>query len=112
MITTLKAWLAAALVLVAAPSPLTAAQPSQPSQCFTDWAAAALIVKVEKLVTVEALSRQFKRQKLGEIVKTEFCLEPAGYVYRLVVRSPHGRFRSTVFDARRGIEIGVAKSRR
>ncbi len=112
MFTSLKAGLAFLLVFATAPTFLVAAQTTAPTRCFSDWSTAASIVTEEKLVTVEALSNQFKRQNLGEIVKTDLCREPTGYVYRIVIRSPNGRFRSTLYDARRGIEIGVAKTGR
>jgi len=112
MKTTLMAWLAGALVLVLAAAAAVSAEAGPATSCFSDWSAAASVVDEEKLVTVEHLSRQFQRQKLGEIVKTELCREPSGYVYRLVVRTPNGRFKTTLYDTRRGIEIGVAETGR
>lgn len=109
MNTTIKAWLACLMLIVLAPVFTVDAQDPAPPLCFSDWSAAASIVKQEKLVTVEALSRKFNRQKLGEIVKTDLCREPAGYVYRLVIRSANGRFRSARYDAHRGIELGKAQ---
>lgn len=82
-----------------------------PDQCFVDWSAAAAIVTREGLVSVEALGRQFRRQKLGEIVKTELCQKNREFIYRLVVREPNGRFRPTIYDAERGIEVGTAEFR-
>lgn len=87
------------------------AGPGGPAHCFSDWAAAAFVVREEKLISVADLSRQFRLQKLGEIVKTQLCREAGGYVYRLVVRGPSGRFTTALYDARRGIEIGVAETR-
>lgn len=112
MFTNLKAWLVAVLVVVAAPASLAQAQPPARTGCFADWATAASVVEEENLVSVESLGRQFRHQKLGEIVKTELCQAKGGYIYRLVIRSANGRFRSTVYDARLGIEIGVAETGR
>ena len=110
MITSPKAWLAAALVLISAMAGPASAQGSAPSHCYSDWATAASVVDAQKLVTVERLSRQFRRQKLGDIVKTELCQAGTSYIYRLVIRTENGRFRTAIYDAQLGIEVGVAKS--
>lgn len=112
MTKTSKAWRFGALILAVLQGVPASAQPGGPMHCFADWSAAATVVDEEKLVTVEDLSSQFSRLKLGEIVKTQLCREGGVYVYRLVVRAPNGRFKTTLYDARRGIEIGVAGTSR
>ncbi|KUO61796.1 MAG: hypothetical protein APF80_00080 [Alphaproteobacteria bacterium BRH_c36] len=107
-----RAWLVAVLIGTATTASMALAQSSATTGCFADWSAAATLVEDEKLVTVEALGRQFRHLRLGEIVKTELCRTAGGYVYRLVVRDSKGRFRSVIYDARRGIEIGVAETGR
>ncbi|MBU1212951.1 MAG: hypothetical protein KJ587_17025 [Alphaproteobacteria bacterium] len=112
MLENFRAWLAAVLIVAATTASMAQAQSSASTGCFTDWSKAASVVEDEKLVTVEALGRQFRHLRLGEIVKTALCRDDGGYVYRLVVRGADGRFRSVVYDARRGIEIGVADTGR
>lgn len=87
---------------------LAAAEPlhAEAAGCFADWAAAAKTVEQEKLMTVEELGQQVRRQKLGQIVKTDLCQENGHYTYRLVVRTGHGRFVAKTYDARQGIEVG------
>jgi hypothetical protein len=100
--------LALLMALAFAFSATANAKAVRPPECFGDWAAAAAVVAREDLVTVEKLTRQFERMKLGRLVKVELCRESGRFIYRAVIRDPHGRFRSTAFDARLGIEIGVA----
>lgn len=108
MVTTLKSMLSASLIFLVAPIFMALAAPSPALACFKDWTQATKIVEQEGLVTVSKLNSQFGRLKLGDIVKTELCHADGQYFYRLVVRTPNGRFRSTLYDATRGIEIGVA----
>lgn len=77
-------------------------------RCYKDWSEAARVVSDQNLVSVATLSQQFRRQKLGEIIKTELCRSGDNYVYRLVIRTAKGRFSAATYDARRGIEIGIA----
>lgn len=109
MFLTLKSGLAIALLLLLPLISITQANsPRNNDHCFADWSAAAAIVTREKLIRVEALGRQFRRQKLGDIVKTELCRKDDKFIYRLVVRAPNGSFRSTIYDTRRGIDVGAA----
>jgi uncharacterized membrane protein YkoI len=109
MFLAVKSGLAIALLLAVPMVSMTQADGQRKhDQCFADWSAAAAIVTREELVSVEALGRQFRRQKLGDIVKTELCQRNGEFIYRLVVRDPNGRFRSAIYDARRGIEVGIA----
>lgn len=80
--------------------------------CYGDWSEAAATVATENLVTVETLGRQFRRRHLGDIVKTQLCRENGRFVYRLVIRKPDGRFENAVYDARGGLELGVANNAR
>ncbi|MCH9806775.1 MAG: hypothetical protein K0U74_03500 [Alphaproteobacteria bacterium] len=80
-------------------------------QCYDDWVQATQIVEKQSLVTVELLNAQFRRQKVGVIVKTQLCRNSGKYEYRLVIRSPKGRFQAKTYDAHLGIEIGVAGAR-
>ncbi len=109
MFLTFKSGLAiAALLLLPLVSITQADSPRNKDHCYADWSAAAAVVKREELVSVEALGRQFRRQKLGDIVKTQLCQKDGEFIYRLVVRASNGRFRSAIYDARRGIEVGIA----
>ena len=111
MIRNLKIWLSYHFTLIALAAVLTIASVTKSEasdKCFRDWAEAAKIVHEESLLDVESLSRQFKRQKVGDIVKTQLCRIAGKYEYQVVIRSPRGRFSSKTFDARLGIEIGVA----
>lgn len=112
MFPTVNIRMAAALLVLTAALPLASTHTNARPMCLSDWAAAADVVASQDLVTVEALSRQFRRQKLGDIVKTELCREKGKYVYRLVARTPSGRLKSFTFDARRGIEMGIAETGR
>ncbi len=95
-------------ILLAALHTAYAGDPSKRQDCFKDWSEAARVVSEQNLVSVATLSSQFRRQNLGEIIKTDLCRKGNGYVYRLVIRTAKGRFASATYDARRGIEIGVA----
>lgn len=76
--------------------------------CFSDWATAAALVNEHNLVTVEKLGAQFRRQNVGSIVNTQLCRTSSKYQYRLVVRTPKGRFETKSYDAHLGIEVGIA----
>ena len=95
-------------MLLAAMQPARAGDASQQQDCFKNWSEAARVVSEQNLVSVATLSSQFRRQNLGEIIKTDLCRQGSNYVYRLVIRTAKGRFASATYDARRGIEIGVA----
>ncbi|MEQ8825486.1 MAG: hypothetical protein RIC14_14040 [Filomicrobium sp.] len=99
---------AVALMLIAVLQPAHTGERASRHNCYKDWSEAAQVVSQQNLVSVEKLSRQFKRQKIGKIVKTELCRIGNDYVYRLVIRKAKGRFSSATYDARRGIEIGIA----
>jgi uncharacterized membrane protein YkoI len=68
--------------------------------CYADWSIAAPIVRKEGLTSVEVLSRLAEAKISGDIVKTTLCEEKGGFVYRLVIRDPTGRFKSRTVDAR------------
>ncbi len=82
--------------------PLVAALPPAPAAaaCIDDWSTAAPIVHKEGLATVEALSRLAQANISGNIVKTTLCEENGAFVYRLLVRDPHGRLSNRTGDAR------------
>ena len=107
MFLTLKTCLMIALLLSAsAISTSRAGDRCNAVLCFVDWAAAAAVVKRENLVTVEALGSQFRHQRPGVIVKTQLCQKDGEYTYRLVIRQPNGRFKSAIYDAKRGNKVG------
>lgn len=109
MFLTFKSGLAIAVLLLLPLVPITQADsPRHKDQCYSDWSEAAAVVTREQLISVEALSGQFRRQKLGDIVKTQLCTKDGEFIYRLVIRASNGRFRSAIYDARRGIETGIA----
>lgn len=97
-----------ALALIAAQQEAHPGAMAKQQKCYKNWSEAAQVVSEQNLVSVAKLSQQFQRQKIGEIVKTDLCRIGNSYVYRLVIRKGKGRFSSATYDARRGIEIGIA----
>lgn len=83
--------------LVGAAATLTCADADE---CLTDWGMAGQIVRRQNLITVEEVSRSLASGGIGELVKTTLCRSDNGYFYRLVIRSPTGRLKTTVINAR------------
>lgn len=73
-------------------------------QCFKSWSDAAAVVKQERLVAVEQLSRQADVRLGGSIVKATLCSAGQRYFYRLVVRAPGGLMRFISLDAHKPFE--------
>lgn len=68
--------------------------------CLTDWGMAGQIVRREKLITVQEVSRSLAADGIGEVVKTTLCRSPDGYFYRIVIRGPSSQLRTTIITAR------------
>ncbi len=73
---------------------------AQSSTCFTDWSAAAAVVKSEELVTLDQLTKLAPVKFGGEIVRSALCESEKGHVYRLTIRDSDGRLKSIVVDAK------------
>lgn len=69
-------------------------------ECLTDWGVAGEIVRHEKLLTVDEVSRSLAADGVGQLVKTTLCHSTGGYVYRLVIRQPSGRLTTTIMSAK------------
>jgi uncharacterized membrane protein YkoI len=73
---------------------------AQSSACFSDWSAAAAVVKSEGLVTLDELTKLAPSKFGGEIVRSALCESEKGHVYRLTIRDANGRLMSVVVDAK------------
>ena len=72
--------------------------------CYSDWSAAGIIVKAERLMPVEQLAK-LAPSKLGvDLVRSVLCETKTGFVYRLVVRDKAGVSKSISVDAKRPFE--------
>ena len=69
-------------------------------QCYSDWSAAAPIVKKEGLLSVEELTPVARQKLNGEIVKVTLCEAKGGFVFRLVVRGLKGDLKTVTVDAK------------
>jgi uncharacterized membrane protein YkoI len=79
------------------PTPGPAAEP----KCWTDWSAAAAVVRRETLTSVERVSKLASEQFPGaEIIKVTLCEERGKFVYRLVLRERQGQLKSVLLNAR------------
>lgn len=74
---------------------------AQAGTCYADWSVAAPIVRQEGLVTVERLARMGRGRLAGDIIKTTLCQDRDRFVYRLVLRDPHGKLSNRTVNARR-----------
>ena len=90
----------ASLALAAAVLVGTAEAEAQPAKCFKSWSEAAQVVKQERLVAVEQLSRFSEARLGGTIVKSTLCEIGRRFLYRLIVRPALGPLRSVAIDAR------------
>jgi hypothetical protein len=90
----------ASLVFIAAGLLWAGGARSETGRCFSSWSEAAQVVKSERLVVVEHLSRLAQAKLGGAIVKSKLCTTGRGFRYRLVVRPPAGPLRSVELDAR------------
>lgn len=77
---------------------------AEEKRCYASWSEAAAVVRQEKLVAVEQLSRHADTRLGGSIVKATLCAVGQRYVYRLVVRLPGGLMRFFSLDARKPFE--------
>jgi|GEM_PF-1111096 len=77
---------------------------AETNQCFKSWSEAAAVVRQERLVAVEQLSKQARATLGGSIVKATLCSAGQRYFYRLVVRLPGGLMRHISLDARQPSE--------
>ena len=90
--------MAAVIVSGAAAMPADANGP----KCFSTWSEADAVARREELVAVEQVSSlALARQQGIEVVKTTLCAEDGRYFYRLILRGPHGHFRTLVVDAKK-----------
>ena len=69
-------------------------------ECLTDWGTAGEIVRREKLMSVQDLSKIDGPSLGGQIVKTTLCKDGDDYVYKIVVRAAGGVLKTIVVDAR------------
>ncbi len=91
--------IAVALVAaLAAPFGVQASTP--PNGCFAAWSDAAPVVHREALTAVRDLHIQARQRNLGDVVRVTLCTEEGRFVYRLIVREPHGRVVPMTVDAR------------
>lgn len=91
--------LASALAAVA-PARLVSAEPAvEPAACLADWSDAAPVVARERLLSARDVRDLNRRQNASDIVRITLCREPAGYVYRVVLRDAHGRISVVTVDA-------------
>jgi hypothetical protein len=86
-----------AIVLLLAFLPKGAAQAEE---CFNDWGLAGEIVRHEKLLTVEEISKSLAADGVGQLVKTTLCRTADGYMYRLVIRKSSGQLKTTIMSAK------------
>jgi hypothetical protein len=91
-------FMSAVAVLAAAATVLPG--PVCAEDCLSDWGMAGQIVRREKLITVEDVSKSLAADGIGELVKTTLCRSGADYFYRLVIRSPTGELKTTVMTAK------------
>jgi hypothetical protein len=68
--------------------------------CLTDWGMAGQIVRRENLITVDEVSKSLEADGIGQLVKTTLCRSDDGYFYRLVVRCPPAKQKTTVMTAK------------
>jgi hypothetical protein len=87
--------------LYAGLSLLSGAAAAADVSCIESWSEAASVIRQEKLIVIEQLSRSFRAELGGDIVRTTLCSKDGRYVYRLVVRSPSGPLKDVSVDARR-----------
>jgi hypothetical protein len=80
---------------------MLAAAPAGAEVCLSDWGIAGEIVRREKLITIEELTRDILPAGQGQIVKSTLCRREAGYIYRFVVRDRAGQLRNTMVPAAR-----------
>lgn len=73
-------------------------------KCFASWSEAAPVVRREKLVGVDQLSRQVQARTGGGVVKSTLCTQGQRFQYRLVVRPRNGPLQSMSVDARQPFE--------
>ena len=72
------------------------------AKCFATWSEADAVARREELVAVEEVSSlAYASQHGALVVKTTLCEEDGRYVYRLVLRGPHGHFRTIIVDAKK-----------
>jgi hypothetical protein len=89
-----------AFAIIAAVALLPSGPACADDDCMTDWGRAGQIVRREKLITVEDVSKSLAADGIGELVKTTLCHSPEGYFYRLVIRIPTGQLKTTVMTAK------------
>jgi hypothetical protein len=70
--------------------------------CFSDWTAAAAVVKANGLVTSQHLTSLAQTQLGGAIVRLALCESDtaSGYAYRVIVRTAAGGVKTLVLDAK------------
>ena len=74
--------------------------PVRAEDCYADWGQAGVVVRTQKLVTVQQLSQPGVAAVKGDIVKSTLCKDGDDYVYKLVVRDSGGQLKTVVVDAR------------
>lgn len=82
---------------------LTWASPGVQAQgdaCFSDWAAAAIVIKAESLMTVEELTQLAPSKLAGNVVRTSLCENDRGFIYKLVIKDKSGQIKLLTVDAK------------
>lgn len=88
------------LVVLATALPAQAA-PAKAAGCFDDWSDAAPVMLKEGLVGTRELHEQARQHLAGDLISITLCQEGPRYIYRLLMRDPHGRLTAVTVDARR-----------
>ncbi len=73
--------------------------------CIADWSDAAPIVTRERLATARAVQDLARSRHPGDLIRITLCREESRFVYRLVMRDPHGRITIVTVDARQPFAI-------
>lgn len=74
--------------------------------CFSDWSAAATVVKEHGLVPVDRIGVMAKRSSGSQLVKIELCKVSGGFIYKMVMRGPDGRFKRLEVNAKQPFAHG------
>ena len=60
--------------------------------CFRDWSKAKIVVRKNRLASVDRLSRRALRAGLGRALRVRLCRQSNGqYVYRVILKTKSGR---------------------
>lgn len=68
--------------------------------CMPDWGQAGAIVRAEKLLSVNELTKLVAEDIGGTIIQATLCKDSDDYIYKLVVKDKTGQLKTVVLDAR------------